>query len=140
MSAWASPEFQEKLEGTQRKAKLYSELVEVLASAGFPRTQEQIINKLKKLKSDYRDAKKQLSKSGTGYDKNDIFPYYDIIDGAMGHRPANQVTGSLNSATAALDASIFASSPSSPSTVSVSNSTPNDDGRYFWTWRWLCSL
>ena len=66
MSAWASPEFQEKLEGTQRKAKLYSELVEVLASAGFPRTQEQIINKLKKLKSDYRDAKKTAVQKWNG--------------------------------------------------------------------------
>ena len=26
--------------------------------------------------------KKELKKSGAGYDKVDLFPYYDIIDGA----------------------------------------------------------
>ena len=87
LSVWASREFQEKLDGTQRKAKLYAELVEVLAKAGFIRTAEQIINTLKKLKSDYRGAKKELKKSGAGYDKV--------------------------AATAALDAFTFA--PSSPS-------------------------
>lgn len=50
VAIWASPEFQEKLETSTRKSKLYNELLEEMAKAGFTRTPDQIINKLKKLK------------------------------------------------------------------------------------------
>ena len=117
VTIWSSPEFQEKLESSTRKSKLYAELVEELAKARFTRTQEQIINKLKKLKKDYRDSKKELSKSGAG--RGNMLPYYDLLDGVMGQRPANQMTGALNSATAMLESS----NPASPSTSAF------DDGR-----------
>ncbi|XP_030269989.1 zinc finger and SCAN domain-containing protein 20-like isoform X2 [Sparus aurata] len=99
VAIWASPEFQEKLQTSTRKSKLYNELSEEMAKAGFTRTPDQIINKLKKLKKDYRDTKKDLSKSGAGH--GDTGDSYELLDSVMGHRPANQVTGALNSATAA---------------------------------------
>ena len=49
VAIWASPEFQEKLETSTRKSKLYNKLSEEMAKAGFTRTPDQIINKLKKL-------------------------------------------------------------------------------------------
>ena len=132
LAVWASPEFQERMDDKFiRKSKLYGELVAELAKAGFQRTAEQITNKLKKLKSDYRDAKKELSKSGAGNDTD--FPFYELIDSALGHRPANQLHGSLNSATAVVDLesesvqpSQTQSDPPSPSRCS----TPNDGGSF----------
>ena len=99
VAIWASPEFQEKLETSTRKSKLYNKLSEEMAKAGFTRTPDQIINQLKKLKKDYRDTKTDLSKSGAGY--GDTGDSYELLDSVMGHRPANQVTGALNTATAA---------------------------------------
>ena len=114
VAIWASPEFQEKLETSTRKSKLYNKLSEEMAKAGFTRTPDQIINQLKKLKKDYRDTKTDLSKSGAGY--GDTGDSYELLDSVMGHRPANQVTGALNSATAA-------------TTVDESGSSIYDGGR-----------
>ncbi len=51
-------------------SKLYAELVKELAKAGLTRTQEQIIN------NNYRHSKKELSKSGAGWDN--MLPYYNL--------------------------------------------------------------
>lgn len=48
----------------QYKNLLLTELAEEFARAGFHRTTQQITNKLRKLKRDYKDAKKDLNKSG----------------------------------------------------------------------------
>ncbi|XP_062849330.1 zinc finger protein with KRAB and SCAN domains 2-like [Trichomycterus rosablanca] len=113
---WCSPEFQEKLESSTRKERLYSELVEYLAKAGYFRSKEQVINKLKKLKKEYRDSKKVLSRNGPA--RNNWSAYYNILDGVLGKRPAIEMTGALNSATATLEPS----NPASPSTSAI-----NDD-------------
>lgn len=42
---WVFPKFQEKLESGTGKTKLYAELVDELAKAGFIRTPDQIIIK-----------------------------------------------------------------------------------------------
>ena len=132
LSVWASPEFQLKMDDKCiRKSKLYAELVAELAKEGFNRTADQIINKLKKLKSDYRDAKKELSKSGAGTEDVD-YPFYDLMDSALGHRPANQLSGCLNSSTAMLDPVPETQSNAPPSPTSLSRcSTPNEDGGFF---------
>lgn len=116
VAIWASPEFQEKLESSTRKGKLYKELSDEMAKAGFTRTPDQIINKLKKLKKDYRDTRKDMNKSGAG--RGDTNDCYELLDGVMGHRPANEVTGALNSATA-----------STTIAESTSSKGPHDSGR-----------
>lgn len=121
VAIWASTEFQEKLESSTRKSKLYAELVEELAKAGFSRTSDQIINKLKKLKKDYRDTKKDLGKSGAG--RGDTCHSYELLHSVMGQRPANQLTGALNSATAATTIDADLASPVTP------GSSTYDDGR-----------
>lgn len=70
-----------------------------MAVAGFERNAEQISNKLKKLKKDYRDQKKDLGRSGNGRPCRNL--HFDVLDSVLGDRPACQVTGALNSATVA---------------------------------------
>ena len=122
VAVWSTPEFQSKLDSAVRKGKCYQELAEALASAGFTRTIDQIINKLKKLKKDYRDTKKDLNKSGHG--RPELDPSYEILDTVLGCRPANQLEGALNSSLAANVTSGTAeeqnSSPGSTSTTSRS--------------------
>lgn len=50
LTLWASTEMQKKLAGTVRKDKIYREPRTGLEMAGFRRTTEQIVNKLKKVK------------------------------------------------------------------------------------------
>ncbi|XP_063075945.1 zinc finger and SCAN domain-containing protein 29-like [Engraulis encrasicolus] len=114
LAIWTSVEFQAKLETSTRKTKLYGELVDELRKLGFSRTSDQIVNKLKKLKKDYRDTKRDLSKSGNS--RPELDESYEMLDAVMGCRPANSVEGSLNSATAAaIEAHIEATSrPATP--------------------------
>ncbi|KAG7274578.1 hypothetical protein CRUP_022091 [Coryphaenoides rupestris] len=70
-----------------------------MSTAGYDRSVVQIMNKLKKLKKDYRDQKTDLGRSGSGRPK--INPQFvDVLDSVLGDRPACQMTGALNSATA----------------------------------------
>ncbi|XP_041841249.1 uncharacterized protein si:dkey-261j15.2 [Melanotaenia boesemani] len=96
---WISKDFQERLENTSRKRELYAELSEEMAKSGFNRTPEQIINKIKKLKKEYRDGKKDVGKNGAARGVTCLS--LELLGSVMSHRPGNQVTGWLNSVTAA---------------------------------------
>lgn len=111
LAIWSSREIQDKLESSQRKSKVYAEIREEMEKAGFARTTEQIINKLKKIKKDYRDYKKENSKSGAGRTifKNGV--NFEVLDSVLGHRPANQLTGALNSVSAAVMFEVMCESP-----------------------------
>ncbi|XP_030612257.1 uncharacterized protein LOC115799302 [Archocentrus centrarchus] len=101
LAIWSSREIQDKLENSQRKAKVYEEVQAELLIAGYNRTPEQITNKLKKLKKDYRDHKKEVFKGGAGRSsrgRNAV--HFDVLESVLGPRPANQRTGALNSTTA----------------------------------------
>ncbi|KAM4740109.1 uncharacterized protein FYW61_004355 isoform 1-T2 [Anableps anableps] len=87
---WACPDFQSKFESSTRKDKLYAELAQRMEKAGFNRTKEQITNKLKKLKQEYRNAKKDSSSSGTG--RTNLPPHYAELDNVLGRRQAAQLT------------------------------------------------
>ena len=52
---WSTDEVQVKLEGATRIKPVFDQLQKEMAAAGYERTLEQISNKLKKLKKDYRD-------------------------------------------------------------------------------------
>ena len=66
LAVWCSAEVQRKLEGASRTKPVFQDIQREMAAAGFNRSVEQIINKLKKLKKDYRDQKKDLGRSGNG--------------------------------------------------------------------------
>ncbi|KAM9328394.1 zinc finger and SCAN domain-containing protein 29-like [Pholidichthys leucotaenia] len=95
VAIWGSPEFQEKMENSTRKNGLYVELTEELAKAGFHRTPEQVINKLKKIKKEYRDHKGGFNKpQGRPLYKT---AYFGLLDSVMSHRRENQIAGELDS-------------------------------------------
>jgi len=60
----SSEEVQRKLEGSTRSKAILQQLQQEMATAGFDCTVEQIGNKLKKVKKDYRDQKQDLGRSG----------------------------------------------------------------------------
>ena len=91
---WSSAEVQKRLEGATRTKVVFEQLQREMAAAGYDRSAEQIVNKLKKLK-DFRDQKKDLGRSGNGRP-----------DSVLGDRPACQITGALNSATAMLESMV----------------------------------
>ncbi|KAI3355679.1 hypothetical protein L3Q82_004273 [Scortum barcoo] len=72
-----------------------------MATAGYDRNIEQINNKLKKLKKDYRDQKRELRRSGAGWPRKS--PHFDLLNSVLSDRPACQLTGALNSATVMLE-------------------------------------
>ncbi|CAK6971296.1 Zinc finger and SCAN domain-containing protein 20 [Scomber scombrus] len=114
---WSSAEVQTKLDGACRTKPVFQNIQQGMVEAGYQRSVDQLINKLKKLKKDYRDQKKKLERSGSGRSK--IMPFFDLMHGVLGDRPANQATGALNSATAMLelmlvDESVLATSNADP--------------------------
>ncbi|XP_063043377.1 uncharacterized protein LOC134437775 [Engraulis encrasicolus] len=94
---WASTEIQEKLEGAVRKAKIYEEIRVELAGVGFHRTVDQITNKLKKIKKEYRDYNADMARSGAGRSKIKSGINVTLLENVMGRRPANRLDGALNS-------------------------------------------
>ncbi|CAK6978286.1 uncharacterized protein LOC114468223 [Scomber scombrus] len=57
---WSSAEVQTKLDGACRTKPVFENIKQGMAEAGYQRSVDQLINKLKKLKKDYRDQKKKL--------------------------------------------------------------------------------
>lgn len=98
LAIWSSAEVQQKIEGASRTKHVFEEIQREMAAAGFNRTIEQINNKLKKLKKDYRDQKKELGRSGNGRPRSRN-THFEVLDSVLGDRPACQVTGALNSTT-----------------------------------------
>lgn len=98
LAIWASSEVQHKLEGATRTKPVFKYIQLHMAAAGYDRSVDQIINKLKKLKKEYREKKRDIERSGNGRLRK--FPHFEVIDAVLGVRPACQLAGSLNSATA----------------------------------------
>ncbi|XP_046880165.1 uncharacterized protein si:dkey-261j15.2 [Hypomesus transpacificus] len=96
LALWSTTEVQNKLDGAVRRKPIFENIKLEMAAAGYDRSIEQLINKIKKLKKEYRDQNKDLGRSGSGRPKKS--PYYDILESVLGDRPACQVRGVLNSA------------------------------------------
>ncbi|XP_051907084.1 uncharacterized protein LOC127591214 [Hippocampus zosterae] len=78
IALWSSPESRNNFAG---RAKLMMEFIRLeMASAGFNRTTEQINNKLKKLKMEYRDKKKHLKPSDLAQ-----MPFYEMMESVLGN-------------------------------------------------------
>lgn len=98
LAIWSSTEIQEKLESSARKKIVYDEISQEMLNGGFSRSTEQIMNKLKKLRKEYRDLKRKPSKSDCGQISKTFD--HDLMESVLEHRPASQLTGALNPATA----------------------------------------
>ncbi|CAM4572677.1 unnamed protein product [Leuciscus chuanchicus] len=105
LALWSSTEIQNKLDGAVRTNPVFEKLQNEMSIAGYQRSVDQLINKIKKFKKDYWDQKKELGRSGNG-GRQRRSPHFDVLDSILGDRPACQTTGALNSATALLEAMV----------------------------------
>ncbi|XP_067314371.1 zinc finger and SCAN domain-containing protein 20 [Pseudorasbora parva] len=103
LAIWSSSEIQEKLERSKMKKRVYDEMSQEMLNGGFSRSTDQIINKLKKLRKEYRDQKRKPSKRGSVHINTNFD--HDFLESVLGQRPASQPTGALNSATVTLETS-----------------------------------
>ncbi|KAI7807775.1 uncharacterized protein si:dkey-261j15.2 [Triplophysa rosa] len=99
LAIWSSTEIQEKLNSKHPRTRnrVYDEIRQEMLNGGLRRSTEQVTNKLKKLRKEYRDQKMKASKSSNKRVN------YGVLESVLGHRPESQLTGALNSATAMLD-------------------------------------
>ncbi|XP_060782569.1 uncharacterized protein LOC132889770 [Neoarius graeffei] len=117
LAIWSTDEVQAKLEGATQTKPVLHQIQKEMAAAGYKHPLEQISNKLKKLKKDYRDQKKDLGRSGNGRPRKN--PQFNILDSVLGNRPAKNATGALNSATAMLEAMVDNTLPQSEPELST---------------------
>uniref|UniRef100_A0A3P9Q4J6 Myb/SANT-like DNA-binding domain-containing protein n=1 Tax=Poecilia reticulata TaxID=8081 RepID=A0A3P9Q4J6_POERE len=76
-----------QLDGTTRNEKVFVEVSERMAGAGSKRTSQQCREKLKKLKSEYKNMKDHNGRSGLDRKQWRLFDHMDRI---YGHRPASR--------------------------------------------------
>ncbi|XP_029988446.1 uncharacterized protein LOC115418192 [Sphaeramia orbicularis] len=99
VALWTSSEVQDKLEGATRTKPVFEQIQRAMTAAGYDRTLAQLVNKLKKVKKEYWNRKRQLGHSG----RPKRIPYFDLLDSVLGDKPVNQTTGARNGATADMD-------------------------------------
>uniref|UniRef100_A0AAQ5ZXC0 Myb/SANT-like DNA-binding domain-containing protein n=1 Tax=Amphiprion ocellaris TaxID=80972 RepID=A0AAQ5ZXC0_AMPOC len=112
LALWSSDEVQEKLEGATRTKPVFKNIQREMAAAGYQRSLDQLINKLKKLKVEYRNQRMEPRRSGSGRPKRS--PYFDLLHSVLGDRPAKQARWSLKSPTALLESMVDGSSVQTP--------------------------
>lgn len=84
LAVWSTEEMQDKLLAP-RTMPAFLEMQRVMAAAGYDRTVEQISNKLKKLKRDYREQRRQLDQSSSGRVRRSI--HFDLLNSVLGDGP-----------------------------------------------------
>ncbi|XP_061736425.1 uncharacterized protein LOC133538720 isoform X1 [Nerophis ophidion] len=87
---WTSAEVQSELETATRTRPVLERIREEMAEAGFVRTFDQINNKLKKLKKDYRDHKKGLCRQRSAGGK---MLFFKQLNSVLGTRKTCQLAG-----------------------------------------------
>ncbi|XP_034562848.1 uncharacterized protein LOC117829328 [Notolabrus celidotus] len=88
LALWSSAEVQTKIDGVWKTKAVFEKIQRVMASAGFERTIEQISNKLKKLRKDFRDQRKDIGLTGNGQTRRN--PHFKVLASVL--RPACQMT------------------------------------------------
>ncbi|XP_034068951.1 zinc finger protein with KRAB and SCAN domains 2-like isoform X1 [Gymnodraco acuticeps] len=92
---------QRELDGTTQNVKVFQDVSAQMSERGLSRTFLQCREKLKKMKSEYRQVKDNNNTSGAGRKQ---WKWFDLLDQIYGHRPANVGReGGLDSATALLE-------------------------------------
>ncbi|XP_062404233.1 uncharacterized protein LOC134094642 isoform X2 [Sardina pilchardus] len=94
LSMVAEGRIQKELVGATRNEKVFREIAQLMASHGYIRTSQQCREKLKKLKSDYRQVKDHNNRSGSN---RKMWRWFDLMDAVYGRRPANQAAAEKHS-------------------------------------------
>lgn len=89
LTIWAEDSVQRKIDGVCRNEDVMKFISSEMAKVGVFRTTRQVREKLKKLRASYKAAKIHNGRSGVAPKK---FPFYDLMDSVLGHRPS-QSTG-----------------------------------------------
>ncbi|XP_060788974.1 uncharacterized protein LOC132893838 [Neoarius graeffei] len=97
----AEERIQKSLNGATHNEKVFQEIFRLMSEHGYPRTVVQCQDKLKKLKSEYRQVKDHNGQSGASRKR---WKWYDQMDAIYGHRPANQRDTGLDTAMPLLEA------------------------------------
>ncbi|XP_043098897.1 uncharacterized protein LOC122347579 [Puntigrus tetrazona] len=101
LAIWSSTEIQKKLGSSAKKKRVYDEISQEMLNGGFSRSTEQIENKLKKLRKEYRDLKRKPSESDSGQISKTFD--HEVMESVLEHGPSSHLTGAFNSATDTLE-------------------------------------
>ena len=94
LNLWGDISVQRQLDSARRNRLIFQRLQQDLAALGFNRTWQQCRVKIKNLTATYRKLRDSNRRSGRG---RADFPFYSIIDGVLGTRPATQPVNLLSS-------------------------------------------
>ena len=94
LNLWGDISVQRQLDSAKRNRPIFQRLQQDLAALGFNRTWQQCRVKIKNLTATYRKLRDSNRRSGRG---RADFPFYSIIDGVLGTRPATQPMNLLSS-------------------------------------------
>ncbi|RXN02983.1 zinc finger and SCAN domain-containing 29-like protein [Labeo rohita] len=89
LQLWSEKNIQDKFDGTVRNNRVFKELTEKLAEAGYQRTPGQLRDKLKKAKKYYKAVKDNNACSGA---ERQTCPFFDILDPILKDRPSVEPT------------------------------------------------
>ncbi len=85
LSIWSKDNVQRQFDGVCRNEDVIKYIVAELAKLSIQRTTMQVQDKLKKLRAQYKAVKTHNGLSGA---QRRYFPWFEIMDGVMGHRPS----------------------------------------------------
>ena len=88
---------QSQLEGCHQNKEVYQRIAQKMGEEGFGRTFVQCREKLKKLKKEYRKLKDTLNETGQGRNKEVEWPYFELMDRILGHKPTTMPESVIDS-------------------------------------------
>ena len=86
---WGEDNIQSQLEGCYQNKEVYQHIARKMGKEVFERTFVQCREKVKKLKKDYRKLKDTLNETGQGRYKELEWPYFELMDRILGHKPTS---------------------------------------------------
>ena len=84
---WAEEEIQKEFEKSRRNAGTFIKIAQRMKDAGYDRNGDQCRTKIKKLKNQYINCRKENNKSGAA---RNAFQFYEEMDRVLGHRPSTE--------------------------------------------------
>ncbi|XDV52268.1 hypothetical protein PO909_021012, partial [Leuciscus waleckii] len=85
LSIWAEERVQRQFDGVCRNEDVIKYIVAELAKLSIQRTTLQVREKIKKLRAQYKAIKTHNGQSGA---QRRNFPWFELMDGVLGHRPS----------------------------------------------------
>ncbi|XP_065129112.1 uncharacterized protein [Paramisgurnus dabryanus] len=129
LTIWAEDNVQRQFDGVCRNEDVMKYIVAELAKINIQRTTSQVREKLKKLRAQYKSVKIHNGRSGA---QRKTFPWFDLMDEVLGHRPSVSGETTRNSMPSTADTTELSSQidlfdsevESGPSTPPLQTSTP----------------